>query len=62
MDLVAVVARSLWLQQNAVVFGQPVSSLSIVASKAVESLEAFRSTKARQNLEEATEISRNIRW
>jgi hypothetical protein len=48
MELIAVVARTLWFRRNGVVLGGTFSHPSLLVSNAVESLEAYRNTNARQ--------------
>lgn len=62
MELVAVVARSIWLRGNALVFGRKVSPPNLIISKALESLEAFLNANSRPYIETAVDNTRATRW
>lgn len=55
-------ACSLWLKQNAVVYGRTISPLNTVVSKAFKSLAAFQSANSRPVFNVRVGSSRNLCW
>lgn len=51
IDLMAVVARMLWLRRNALVYGKNVSPSTIVIGYASESSKTFQLAKSRTDVE-----------
>lgn len=62
MELMAIVACSLWLKQNAVVYGRTISPLNTVVSKAFKSLATFQSANSRPIFNVGVGSSRNLCW
>jgi hypothetical protein len=62
MELIVVVARTLWFCRNGVVHGRTFNHPSLLVSNVVESLEAYSSVNARQMIRPETIPITNLRW
>lgn len=62
MELIVVVARTLWLRRNVVVHGGIFSHPTLIARKALDSLKAYRSANSRQGTHPEDIPITNLSW